>query len=819
MIIEACEPRVLLTSYVVATNGSDSAVGSLAAPFATIQHAANVAQPGDTIYIRGGTYHETVTPPSGTASAPIIFEPYNGELVTVSGADPLSGWTNAQGSVYYAPMSWNLGDGNNQLFVDGIGLNEARWPNNSGPDLYHATTATISSSTTTANPSGPYLTTQTATIQSPSLTAPAGAWVGATIHIAPGQQWIWQTGTVLSNDVGALTYQFTQLETSYQLPSKGNPFYLTGKYQALDAPGEWYLDSSTGLMYLWTPQNDNPGSHDIEVKHRQFAFDLSNDAFIDVRGINIFAATINTNAASHDLLLANLNASYISQQINNLSPFNDKYLAPSTGILINGNNITLRDSSINYSSGNGVAVTGDNNTIENNFISNTDSTGYDEAGILVLGSSTSTTTTGNVIANNSVSNTGRNGILDYYAGQNQILRNIVHDTTLMTTDGAGIYSWETNGMGTEIGYNTTYNIRGGGFGNDGIFLDNTDSNFIVDHNVVWNCDTALKVNGPTAANMQIYNNTLVGVQYAFFGHPMDMPGSVLENNIFDGVIATDPKSTVQNNLKSTSPGFVDAADHNYQLAAGSPAIDAGLVIAPYTDGYSGSAPDEGAFEFDQTPITAGATFVTPPIYVPSGDTGGSSGGGTSGGGTSGGGTTGGGTSGGGTSGGGTSGGGASGGTSGGTTGTTPTPVFATSQIAASSYASMLNVQTAADSGVIAAKGSWMKFSQIDFGTTGVKALKLRLEALASKLNLKVQFRADSLTGPIVATVVPIGGRKGTAVHVQQATTRRLKGTHDLYLVVTGKTATIDLESFSFVAIPSPKKKAVAHKASQARSVV
>ena len=59
-------------NYYVATTGSNSNAGtSLASPFLTIQQAANVAQAGDNVYVRGGTYRETVTVPhSGTASAP-----------------------------------------------------------------------------------------------------------------------------------------------------------------------------------------------------------------------------------------------------------------------------------------------------------------------------------------------------------------------------------------------------------------------------------------------------------------------------------------------------------------------------------------------------------------------------------------------------------------------------------------------------------------------------------------------------------------------------------------------------------------------------
>lgn len=47
-------------SYYVAKNGADTNPGTLQQPWLTIQHAANVATPGSTVYVRAGTYQERV---------------------------------------------------------------------------------------------------------------------------------------------------------------------------------------------------------------------------------------------------------------------------------------------------------------------------------------------------------------------------------------------------------------------------------------------------------------------------------------------------------------------------------------------------------------------------------------------------------------------------------------------------------------------------------------------------------------------------------------------------------------------------------------
>ena len=75
-------------SLYVATDGSDSNAGTLAAPLRTIQRAVDLAQAGDSILIRGGTYAPTTNIQllkSGTASQPIRLGNYNGERVVIDG--------------------------------------------------------------------------------------------------------------------------------------------------------------------------------------------------------------------------------------------------------------------------------------------------------------------------------------------------------------------------------------------------------------------------------------------------------------------------------------------------------------------------------------------------------------------------------------------------------------------------------------------------------------------------------------------------------------------------------------------------------------
>ena len=69
------------SSFYVATTGVDSNPGTQAAPWRTIQHAADTARAGSTVNVRGGSYEELVSiNASGNASDGFItLRSYPGE--------------------------------------------------------------------------------------------------------------------------------------------------------------------------------------------------------------------------------------------------------------------------------------------------------------------------------------------------------------------------------------------------------------------------------------------------------------------------------------------------------------------------------------------------------------------------------------------------------------------------------------------------------------------------------------------------------------------------------------------------------------------
>ena len=209
---------------------------------------------------------------------------------------------------------------------------------------------------------------------------------------------------------------------------------------------------------------------------------------------------------------------------------------------LNGHNSTLENSLIAFSAGSGVSVAGSGNTVENCVIHDVDTSATSTSGIDVFGNGTR-------IENNTIYNAARDGIKISNSRGTLVLRNLIHDVMLQTTDGGGIYTYGTNGSGSEIGYNRVFNVASGGYGAAGIYLDNFTLNYLVDHNVVSNCNWAVKLNPPSRDN-QIVSNVLAdsGAAIGTSG-TRDMTGTVFASNVYTGSLNVGSGAQNRNNSR------------------------------------------------------------------------------------------------------------------------------------------------------------------------------------------------------------------------------------------------------------------------------
>ena len=513
--IEPLEARQLLSAtYFVSPSGSDSNPGTLSAPFKTIQHAASIATSGSVVDIETGVYHETVTPNSGTT-----FQAYKGENVEIDGADAVGGFTKYSGSIYKASAGATLGFGNNQVFVNNSMVSEDRWPYSSSlshPTMAHAAGGSGGDS-----------------VVDPGL--PSGL-VGCTIHIAIGQEWVAQTATITAQSGDRIYFKLGGNVAQAGGIEAGNPFYITGKLGLVSGPGEWYADSS-GNLYLWAPGGGTPSA--VQVKHRDYGFNLNGKSNVVINGVNLFACSI-TAQHSSGIKIIGIHDTYVSQ----FTLASNGWHPPTTsGIVISGNGNSVSNSVIADSAGDGVFMSGSGNSVTNCVIHDFAYQGFDNAAIRLAGS-------GDTISDNTIYNGGRDGIKCSGTTSTSITHNLIHDVMLQTTDGGGIYAYGTNGTGSTWAYNEIYNVNAGGWGASGLYLDNNDHGYYIHNNYVFDCAIAFKIN-PSSLNEKIVSNTLLGSEFSIENSgSRNMSGSQLIDNVFSAGVQVSGSVYMAGNVHS-----------------------------------------------------------------------------------------------------------------------------------------------------------------------------------------------------------------------------------------------------------------------------
>jgi hypothetical protein len=652
LLLAAPVARAQSRTLYVAPFGADSNPGTLEAPFRTIQHCANTAAAGDSCLMRAGTYRETITPPrSGIAGNPIRFGAYNNEAVVVSGADPLVGWTRHSGNIYKTRMAWtmvvtptsfanarpNAGD---QIFVDGDMLIEARWPN-----IALGTQTALRRQDNVRAEGGWVVNSDEAVYVSSRLSSfRANYWQGGWINYMPGYGITANSCAVTGNITATVSLKCPQGETfkasdPYFRPNIGNPFFLWGKLEALDAPGEWFR-AADGTLYLWAPDGLSPESHNVEAKRRLYAFDLSGRQHIDITGLSIFAASVKTSPTTSRVLLDALTMRYVWHFHNFRVPAwddNGLYtMLDRAGVVLEGENITISNSDIAYSAASGVVLKGRGNRVVNTVIRDTGYMGASDA----ISAGSSDPAAKHRVEQNTLYSAGRIGV--HLTGSAvDVIANDIYQTHLQAVDLGAVYGYAIDGQGSTIAYNLIhdatpeYSPTLRYWGAYGIYLDDDTYNFSLHHNIVWNTTNAgIGLMGNTGrtisptlpygidGNRKVFNNTVDGQIWIDYKTRLVRPGddvalthrgTEFRNNLatrqrlFPSPITPLSTTTIISASNLIGSGhWIDRQRNNYQLRPGSPAIDGGAVLPPVTDGFLGTAPDIGALESGKTPFDAGA---------------------------------------------------------------------------------------------------------------------------------------------------------------------------------------------------------------------
>lgn len=650
--------QVYSAIYYVSPLGSDTSIsGSLAAPFRTIQKAATVAAPGDTVFIRGGTYRETVTPPTnGSPGAPITFQNYPGEVPVLTGSDLLTGWTSVGNGVFRAPMPWNYtyemvsntSFPSNQVFLDGRMLTLLRWPKETNLDPFaNPRDALIDSSSVSGS---------NTIATDAEFTEPPARWVGAKVWInlaRLGLDGQGQTGTVTAASTGQLTFADIDTRGGFQPWGVGTDsrYYLfnptaaalatTGGPTAALDPGEWWYDSAAQQMYVRTWDGAQPAEiagspRAVEARRRSWAFSLENRAWITLRGLHLFSASIrtdtisasrtNTTAPANNILLDDLDVRYATHFTDLSGNYQMQWISKS-GLILSGSSITLQNSRLRYSAGSGISVLGQNNKILNNILSDLNYSNS-EAGMLNTGKPYDTpgnvaqTSLDHEIAYNTLYRTPQQGI-NFRGLKNsanspattlaRIHHNVIHDVMLQSFDSAAIDTFGTDHQYVRIDHNTIFNVFGPT--NFGIYFDFASAG-IVDHNLLFDVREPLNFNWTDPAspqNMRLFNNTsLHDVGTPLFSMGSTSPGSFIRNNLLSVAVPPFSDATVFNNVIALPSFFINPSLADYSLTASAlAAIDQGVSVAPFNDPISGSAPDVGAFEHGLPAWNAGSSLIAP----------------------------------------------------------------------------------------------------------------------------------------------------------------------------------------------------------------
>ncbi|WP_159522001.1 cadherin domain-containing protein [Sunxiuqinia indica] len=468
------------TYYISSSTGNDSNAGtSTSEAWSTLNKVnAQHFSPGDQIlFKRGDSWEGTLKPnSSGTKGSPIKYGAYGaGEKPKLYGSKLVTNWSLHKGNIYKAQIQETV----SQVFVNNNRMQAARLPNTG----YIYPTTAVSDQTT---------------IQCDNLDSGID-YSGANI-IARSYRWRYWGSTVASSS--GTTLKLDAGINGNISTSEG--FILTKKLDFLDQAGEWFYDSETNTLYVWTPNGDSPSNHIIRASVSDYSiYNYGND-YISFENIQFLHAgtTGGYFESTTGIRVENCDVKGVGRYA----------VRGKKGTAITINNCVIKDSSSDA-----ILLSTPNSTISNNTIQNIGR--FSNIGANCPGTSTAIVTTGDNItfSYNLIDNIAYNGIM--FSGQNNLIsNNVIKNINMNLDDGAAIYTYQAQtgspgSGGSIIKENIVLNIYGSGEGRlseyplgFGIYLDKNTHDVVVEKNTVAHCSGAF-ILGEGNQNNVFKNNT------------------------------------------------------------------------------------------------------------------------------------------------------------------------------------------------------------------------------------------------------------------------------------------------------------------------
>jgi len=542
------------TNYYFSSTGSDLNTGtSINAPFNALEKIQTLnLLPGDSILLKKGDVFigQITIKTSGIAQKPIVISSYGpGTAIPIlTGATSIRTWANypQDTRLFYTSLLQPI----KQLYSNNKLLDLARYPN--APSYLKANTGMTVGNVQQSSPT--------------TLKQANGYWVGATVKYR-ANNWAWEYRPITGFTNGNITYK---PDTRYAVAG-GNNFFIENKREQLDAPNEWFYDSTTKQLFYYptnaaTIQSSNVKAviydNGVKIDSLVSYITISNLIFDKFAANGIYGVAKNSFITIENCAFQNIEEIGV------------KFYSKANNCFVN--NCKLKDVR-----GRGISfVEAYRNTISNNILKRigllqgrgiSGVNGYvgivceirDESRDRLL-DRYDTISNHNYVHHNIIDSSGYIGIR--VDGQyNTVEKNIIDHAMLNLDDGGGLYCYNTVTKSSTINNNFVMNSAAQATITNGIYIDNNAYDMSVLNNTVTNIPGAgILINAQAHDNIirsnVLYNNSL-GVCFSDWG-----TNPISGNKMYQNSIILNNASAPAIQINSNSGRYnVVVADSNYYV--------------------------------------------------------------------------------------------------------------------------------------------------------------------------------------------------------------------------------------------------------------